>query len=225
MTSRFEQALTAALVVAACAVAVAMVRGPRVSARGMQPSVGPPEQIPAWPREGSSVGRLLAGPDVAPVTMTVFGDLECAACAAFDSKLEAVLSRFGDRLNVVFVHYPLSYHRFALPAARGAECAARIGAFTNWVRAIYAGQDSLGLKTWAAFAATAGIADTAEMQRCATGTQSEARIQEGLALGKELAIMGTPTILLNDWRFRSVPSVEQIEAAVDRLLAGRPLHE
>ncbi len=190
----------------------------------MQPTVGPPEQISAW-SEGNEVGRLIAGPANAPVTLTVFGDLECPACAAFDSKLEAVMSRFGDRLNIVFVHYPLSYHRFALPAARAAECAARVGAFSNWVRAIYAGQDSLGLKTWAAFAATAGIADTAEIQRCATGTQSEEKIQEGLALGKELAISGTPTILLNEWRFWSVPSVEQIEAAVDRLLAGRPLNE
>lgn len=56
--------------------------------------------------------------------------------------------------------------RFALPAARGSECAANPGRFAEYVTAVFRKQDSLGLRTWGAFAEDAGVPDARASDEC-----------------------------------------------------------
>ena len=58
------------------------------------------------------------------------------------------------------MHYPLPTHRFAEPAALAAECAGEQGRFAEFVGAVYAGQDSLGLKPWWEYARIATVQDS-----------------------------------------------------------------
>lgn len=206
MNPRLETLFTSILVVAACAVAITVVRGPRESTPTRNSLVStPPEYIPSW-EDGLQFGHVLAGRDSAPLTLMVLADLECAACAAFDLRLTEVLERRADQVRVVFLHFPLPYHRFALPAARAAECAAQYGLFKEWVDAIYTRQDSLGLKPWSSYAAEIGVMDSLAIQTCALESESGPKIAGGLEFGKRIGLVGTPTVILNGWRFNAVPS-------------------
>ena len=96
----------------------------------------------------------------APVTIVEFADFECPACRRFVTKaLDPVRREFPDQVSVVFRHWPLTYHHFAYPAARAAECAGAQGRFEAFYNSLYKSQDSLGVKTFDDFAATSGVPD------------------------------------------------------------------
>lgn len=65
-----------------------------------------------------------AGPNGAPATLVVFSDFQCPYCASFSRMLKnEVLSQTGERVRLVFRHFPLSFHSWARAAAEAASCA------------------------------------------------------------------------------------------------------
>jgi len=164
---------------------------------------------------------IRVGDSSAAVTILEFADLECPACRAYHSTLTQLLEEYRRDVAVVYVSFPLTIHRFADGAARAADCAARVGRFREWIEVVYRKQDSLGLKSWGAFAQEAGIQDTAAIQRCAVDRRPVARIASGVAFGREIGVTGTPTVLINGWRYYGAPTKEELTKAVERLLKGK----
>jgi protein-disulfide isomerase len=136
--------------------------------------------------------------------------------------LVAARKRFGDSLALVFVHNPLTIHKYAAQAAAAAECADAQGSFAEFVSAVYRRQDSLGHKSWNSYAKDAGVQDTARFTEC---LQSEpaVRISRGIAISKALNVQATPTIFINGWRFSGAPNSEALEEAIRRALLREPL--
>jgi protein-disulfide isomerase len=65
----------------------------------------------------------------APVTLEEFGDFQCVPCAELFPKLAKVEEDYGEKLRVVFRHYPLRKHEHGVLAARAAEAAGLQGQF------------------------------------------------------------------------------------------------
>jgi protein-disulfide isomerase len=171
----------------------------------------------SW-EEALDLGIAVGGAIQPRVTIVELTDLECPACRAFQSTLDGLLSERGQDIRLLYIPYPLPYHRFAIAAANAAECAAETGTLPQWIHAIYQKQDSLGLKTWANYASDAGIADTANIAQCAKVSEPSARVQSGLALGARIGATGTPTVILNGLHYRDTPTREQLEHAIDSVL-------
>jgi len=89
------------------------------------------------------------------------------------------------------------------------------------VDALYQKQDSFGLRPWSSYARDAGIRDTVSFVQCAGDTVTIPAIARGEAAARKLNLMGTPSILLNDWHFGSTPTQPQLVQAIDDVLAGR----
>lgn len=169
-----------------------------------------------------SLGSLLAGSQNAPAAVVEFSDLECPACRGFQGTLEAFArDREGD-VRVLYIPFPLPYHRFATAPANAAECADSLGMLAQWVNTIYAYQDSLGLKPWASLAASAGIRDSIGIQACATRRETAPRVRSALALGARIGPIGTPTVIVNGMRFLATPTRGQLDSAVDAALRSIP---
>jgi protein-disulfide isomerase len=128
------------------------------------------------------------------------------------------------QVALVFVHYPLPSHRFAIPAARAVECAAAQGRAPQLIGALYAKQDSIGMKSWASYGSEAGLADTAGLSRCASGSSVPKRIDSGHDLGVKLKVTGTPTVLVNGWRYGRAPDNAELEQIIQNVLSrGSPV--
>jgi protein-disulfide isomerase len=223
MSSRVDPiqsiALTVSSIVIAAAVAHRSFGVPRAAPNGLVPAAAP-THIPEWTKVlpyGIRVGDTSAA-----ITIVEFADLECPSCRAFHETLRELLAEHAGQIAAVYVSYPISFHRFALGAARGAECAAAVGRFTEWLDVVYRKQDSLGLKSWGSFAHEAGIRDSASLSRCAMDPRPIVRIDSGKALGREFGVTGTPTLLVNGWRLRGVPSKEDLRKVIDAVLSGKP---
>jgi protein-disulfide isomerase len=156
-----------------------------------------------------------------PVSIVEFGDFECPACKSFQPALDRVATQFGDSVGIVFVHLPLSIHRFAKASARAAECAADQGMFSSFSRLLYEKQDSIGLKTWQSYATETGVKDSALFQKCLADPQSLHRVEAGMSLAEQLRVKRTPTIMINGWLFDEIPTEAQMVKAVADILAGR----
>ncbi len=222
MASAFDSFATGALVVAAVAVAVALLHrefGGSAPRNPLQDSERPPEYVKEWD-EMLRVAVPVYSPG-AKVKLVEFADLECPACRLFYQQTKGLRRRFGADFGVYLVHFPLPQHRFAKPAARAAECAERFGRFGALHDLLYEKQDSLGLKSWASFAAAAGVKDTVQFARCAADTAAVPRIAAGLALGKKVGVRGTPTIVLNGWRYWSIPDSTELEHVITEFLEGK----
>jgi protein-disulfide isomerase len=122
---------------------------------------------------------------------------------------------------LVYVYCPLPLHRFALPAARVAECAGEQGRFEAMHDQLFEGQASFGIKPWSEYAIAAGVPDLEKFDACTRKSNPISRVEEGIQLGTQINLQGTPTLLINGWMLGHPPSEQELEAMVEAVLAGR----
>lgn len=217
--NRFQAFLTALLVMAALAVATASVHREFSQGPSVQRTLGgPPVFVKGWEESLPDAQRV--GPANASIKLIEFGDFECPSCRRFQTSLRSVQAAHKDTIAVYFLHYPLSYHRFARLAARAAECAAAQGFFGSMADALYAGQDSLGIKSWLRYAVAAGVPDTLSFMHCNGSTDPIPRVEAGLAHGPKLGVAGTPTVIINGWRVDYPVDSTALELSIQRALAA-----
>lgn len=227
MGNRFENAATAAMLCCALAVtALAFRHEFRVKTAKHTTDTPAPEQFVDW-RSFERVGRRV-GPSDARVTLLEFVDYECPFCRTFSRELSEVLAnaekKYPGQVATVFVHYPLSMHRFARVAGQVAECADAQGQFQEMQTLLFAKQDSFGIKPWSEYGREAGLKDSLRFARCLRDSTSERKVLLGLALAEKLKLHGTPTVLVNGWRFSDgAPSMQELDTAVARAASGRPV--
>lgn len=222
MRERIEQLISGSLVVAALVMTATAAYGrfvDRPLAMAAAPSAEP-SFISSW--KDALLAGVRVGDRGAAVTIVVLSDLECPACRMFEATLQEVLQENPSDVAAVYVHFPLPIHRFALGAARAAECANAEGRFGEWLEVVYGKQDSLGLKSWGSYAAAAGITDTAAISRCAMDPSPVPRIEAGREYAQRVGATGTPTILVNGWRLPGPPTVRELQRVVDAVRRGEP---
>ena len=129
-------------------------------------------------------------------------------------------TEYGDSVAYTFIHFPLSGHQHAYPAARAAECAESQGRFDAFVGAVFEGQEKLG-QPWSTYAQEARVPDSLAFSTCVRDTSRVDRIDRGRAVGALLKVRGTPTVIVNGWRFPTTPSDSLMRRVVGELLSGR----
>jgi protein-disulfide isomerase len=224
MKNKLDAGLSIVLTIAVVVMAAVLVRreflpAPDRADEG-EPPPPPPTYVADW-QDLISIGVRVGSPE-APITIVEFADLQCPACRDFQRELREVRQRYGSKIAVVFVHFPLSNHRSALPAARALECARGHGAFSEFLEAVYAKQDSLGAKSYVSYAHDAGILDSGRFSACAEDTVAIEVVSAGLAAGNRLKIPGTPTVLINGWQYLYPPRAGLMMEHIEELLAGKP---
>jgi protein-disulfide isomerase len=121
---------------------------------------------------------------------------------------------------LLYRHWPLPNHRFAFPAARASECAAKQGRFEAFHDVLFAQQDSLPAKSFAQFAREAGDPNLAAFERCASSQQPVVAIERDLAEARRIGGTGTATIVINGMLIRAPYSdgslAAQVQKALDR---------
>lgn len=221
MTSSSDRTISAVLVI--CALITTSV----VVYRQFFPPAPAPDSsaqqkpvfIEKW-RDQLQAGVIL-GPPSAKVHLVEFADFECPFCGTFHTTLKALRAKYPDHVAVHYVHFPLSGHRFAEPAARAAECAGAQGRFEAMHDLLFDGQRELGLKPWGEFAAAAGVADSTGFESCMQNKAPMPRIVAGQELAQQLEVRGTPTLIVNGWKLARPPTERELERMITAVLAGR----
>lgn len=216
-----ERVLNTALTVAAVAAAAVLVRREIVAPKGVQGQSIVESDAPTFVSDWEEIAAfgIRAGMSDAPVTVVEFLDLECPFCRKFHTEtMREIEHRFGDRVSTVFVHLPIPFHRFAIPAARVVECFRSNAKVTDLVDRLLVRQDSLGLEPWLSYLADVGLRPDAIQAACLASTDSVPAIEFGRAAGVRLGIRGTPAIMINGWLYSRPPTSAELVDAVTRAL-------
>jgi len=145
-----------------------------------------------------------------------FSDFQCPFCARTHPVLEAARRRHPDQVAVLYRHFPLDpIHPYARRAALASECAAAQGRFAEYSAALFAQQDSIGVKPWSRFAAETGVADTAAFGRCVADARALANVERDARAGRDTDVRVTPTLVINGTLRPGAVS----EAEIERLIA------
>lgn len=220
MGERLERAFTLTLVAAAVATSALVIRREVLANDASRQATGQaaPTRVPSWLSALKAGTRI--GDSTARLTVMVLSDMECPFCERFHNVMKEVLRKHEGDVAMVFVHLPLPQHRFAWPAARAVECAKASGRFSQMIDAIFANQDSLGLKSWGVIATEAGVGDTTSISKCARGTDRMPSIEAGVRFATEIGATGTPTVIVNGWRLSVPPTLDYLEDALNEVKKG-----
>jgi protein-disulfide isomerase len=174
-------------------------------------------EVPGWDSI-AAVGQAI-GERNAPVTIVEFGDYQCPACAALHADLNRLLAEHPGRVRIVYRHFPLTrIHEFAQLAAEAAECAAVQGTFGPMHDALFARSKEIGVEPWSAFAAKAGVKDTAELDRCVREHRTADVVNRDAKLARALGATGTPALIVAG---RLIPGRPPYEALEQLAVKGR----
>lgn len=154
------------------------------------PDVRPP------PTEIAVTDSTAASGDVdAKVTVVEFSDFECPFCAKAATELSILKSKYGSRVRFIFKHFPLSFHKRAMPAARVAQCAHRQGKF--WpIHDAFFSSGALDEKAMKSQIVAAGL-DVEKIESCLSDPTIDKEIQADMEEGARIGVRGTPTIFIN----------------------------
>ena len=76
------------------------------------------------PADIPTKGRVTFGEQTAPVTVVEYSDFQCPYCRRAAKKMKRIIEKYKGKVNVVYKHFPLSFHPFAKPAAEYFEAVA-----------------------------------------------------------------------------------------------------
>jgi len=168
----------------------------------------------------STAGASIVGPATAPVRIVVFTDFECPYCLESERTLALLRQKYGDRIALYYLNFPLPSHPNARPAAVASECAATLGRYAPYHDALFAHQQDLAHAHYAAWAAAAGL-DRAKFKACLASGDLDKRVDQDIREGIAAGVDGTPTFVING---RMVTKNEQlIEVVAEEVsAAARP---
>jgi protein-disulfide isomerase len=176
-------------------------------------------RVANW-REYAAAGHVM-GNQSAPVTVVVFSDFQCPACRMLADSLHVLRRNHPGSVRVVYRHFPLQSHRYALTAAGASECAAAQGRFEAFHDALFARQQAIGEIPWSDFAKGAAVPDLARFDACVREAGAVPAVSRDQAMGDRLGVNSTPTLLVNDTRIEGARPLAALERYVERARRAR----
>jgi protein-disulfide isomerase len=162
------------------------------------------------PRKGSAS---------APVEIIEFSDFQCPYCTRAANTVDEVVEKYGDKVSVVFKHFPLSFHDQAHQAGQASACANDQGKFWEYHDELFANQSALAEADLIRHAGTVAL-DVAAFTTCLTSKKHAATVDADMALGKTVGMSGTPGFYINGRSLSGAQPLDAFSKIIDEELSG-----
>ncbi len=130
---------------------------------------------------------------------------------------EQVLDKYPDSVKVVFKHYPLSFHKQALPAALASMAAAEQGKFWEYHDELFINQKSLAQEKYLEIAENLGL-DLKKFSLDMMRPSLRQKIEQDVAEAKKAGVTGTPAIFVNGRKLKN-RNIASLSKLIDEELA------
>lgn len=163
------------------------------------------------------------------VSLVEYGDVQCPSCAAVQPIVDQVVKRYGDRVNFVYRHFPLTeIHQNAEIGAIAAEAAGRQGKLFEMLDALFSQQtswsnlpDADARAKFVQFAKDLKL-DATRFEKDLSSDEVRAAVDADRASGDRAGVSGTPTFFLSGKVVASIPrSVDDFAKLLDAALAAK----
>lgn len=157
----------------------------------------------------------------AEIVIVEYSDFQCPFCARAYPTVNQILEEYGDKVEFVYKHFPLSNHPLAPKAAEASECARDQGMFKEYHDKLFDTQQ-LEVTSLKKHAADLGL-DTAEFNECLDSGEKADLVAADFREGQQKGVRGTPTFFINDYPVVGAQPYANFKAVIDKALAGEEL--
>ena len=175
------------------------------------PTTAPTKAPTATPRPAATA-RPSTPSGTAKVTILEYSDFQCPFCSRVVPTIEQIKATYGDKVNVIFKHFPLGFHENAQKAAEASECARDQGKFWEYHDILFDNQNNLGVSSLKRFAGDLGL-DTGTFNSCLDSGEKAQVVKDDMAEGKAKGITGTPGFFIQGTDANGRPMEEIISGA------------
>ena len=159
-----------------------------------------------------------SGPADAAVTVVMFSDFQCSACAATHPVLKKVIDEYPGKVRFVVRDFPLeSIHENGFKAALAASAANAQGKFFEYIEVLYKNQAALDTPSLKKYAAELGL-NAKQFELDFNSEKTAAEVRKDMADGDAYVVNSTPTIFINGVRIRHL-SPDGFREAIEQALA------
>jgi protein-disulfide isomerase len=146
-------------------------------------------------RAPTTAGYATKGASKPKHVIVEYADFECGHCRAASSVVDQLVKKRSD-VQVVFKHFPLSFHAMAKKAAVAAEAAGRQNKFWQMHDALFATQDILSDELILGHAKALGL-DVPRFQKDLADPALAKRVDDSRAEGVTFGIEATPAFFVD----------------------------
>ena len=152
----------------------------------------------------------IVGQPAAIVTLVEYGDYQCPHCSQVHPVIKELQKRLGDRLRVVYRHFPISStHPDAQLAAEAAEAAGAQGKFWEMHNLLYTHTEHLSYNDLVSYAEEIDLNIDRFRQELEDHVHED-RVREDFMSGVRSGVNGTPTFYINGLRYDGAWDLESI---------------
>ncbi|HEY4479990.1 MAG TPA: thioredoxin domain-containing protein [Candidatus Paceibacterota bacterium] len=158
------------------------------------------------------------------VILTEYSDFQCPACRTYYPVIREVMAQYGDRVALIYRHFPLtSIHPNAEFAARAAEAAGRQGKFWEMHDLLFEKQNEWSgvsdiVSTFRSYATLLAISpDQFEADFRSSDVKDLVSAQRVHAL--RVGIQGTPSFFINGEQIRNPNSADEFKSIIESALS------
>jgi len=167
----------------------------------------------------NSSGHPALGGKDAPVTIVEFTDYQCPFCERTESTLKELRAKYGDKIRLVHMDFPLPFHSHALDAAKAGRCANEQGKFWPFREAVFANQNKLAPADLKATAKTLGM-NPGKFEKCFDSGKYDSLIKADQAAGEKVGVDGTPAFFIDGRPLTGAQPAAKFEELIDDELAS-----
>lgn len=170
--------------------------------------------------EAVSASDWIKGSNDSKVVLVEYSDFQCPACGFFYFVLKEITKDYGDKIQLVYRHFPLSYHANSFLAAQAAEAAGKQGKFWEMYDLLFENQQTWAnqsgadaKKTFTSYARSLGL-DVERFEKDLNSAEIKAKIENNYQSGVKSGVDATPTFFLNGKKLPPPRSYKEFENAI-----------
>ncbi|MEK7615720.1 MAG: thioredoxin domain-containing protein [Patescibacteria group bacterium] len=158
------------------------------------------------------------GDKASAVVLVEYSDFQCPACRNFEPTIKEVLAEYGDRMVLVYRHFPIyASHKNAKLAGQAAEAAGKQGKFWEYHDLVFEKQDE-----WKSLKDPASIfieyakslsLDVTLFESDMNSDEAKHSVEDDANEGTRYGVNSTPTFYLNGVKLQ-LDSYDQLKNAI-----------
>jgi protein-disulfide isomerase len=180
-------------------------------------------ELPVLTTSGISPADHVRGNKDAKTVLLEYGDYQCPACASYDPIVRQIVKEYGDRIAIVYRHFPLrQIHPNADIAAQAAEAANIQGKFFEMHELLYDNQQEWERSSNAkglliGYAARLSL-DTKKFETDLTSRAVKDIVDNNYNSAMEASLPGTPSFFLNGKAIQNPGGYQQFTVLLDEAI-------
>lgn len=150
----------------------------------------------------------------APVQIIEFSDFECPYCSKAAATVEEVKEKYGDKVSVVYRHFPLPMHDRAHMAAQASECANDQDGFWPYHDILFENTGRMQDEDLQRYAREAKL-DGAAFDACLASGKHASTVDKDMEEGGAVGMSGTPGFYINGVMLSGAQPLEAFSEIID----------